>query len=40
MLHAARIAFDHPITKERLELVAPLPEDFQKVIAALERVTT
>jgi len=39
MLHAARIAFDHPITKERLELEAPLPEDFQKVIAALERAT-
>lgn len=39
MLHAARIAFDHPITKERLEVVAPLPEDFQKIIAALERAT-
>ena len=39
MLHAARIAFDHPITKERLEIEAPLPEDFQKVMAALERAT-
>lgn len=39
MLHAARIAFDHPITGERLEIEAPLPEDFQAVIAALERAT-
>ncbi len=39
MLHAARIAFDHPITGERLEVEAPLPEDFQAVIAALERAT-
>lgn len=39
MLHAARIAFDHPITKERLEIEAPLPEDFQQVMSALERAT-
>lgn len=39
MLHAARIAFVHPITREPLELEAPLPEDFQKVISALERAT-
>ncbi len=33
-LHAARLAFAHPITDERLELSSPLPSDLQ---AALER---
>jgi 23S rRNA pseudouridine1911/1915/1917 synthase len=33
-LHAARLAFDHPLTGERLELSSPLPPDLQ---AALER---
>jgi 23S rRNA pseudouridine1911/1915/1917 synthase len=33
-LHAARLAFDHPIDGGRLELRSPLPEDLQ---AALER---
>lgn len=37
MLHAARIAFDHPITHARLEIEAPLPDDFVRVIAALEQ---
>jgi 23S rRNA pseudouridine1911/1915/1917 synthase len=36
-LHAARLAFDHPITGERLELRSPLPEDLK---AALERAGT
>jgi 23S rRNA pseudouridine1911/1915/1917 synthase len=33
-LHAARLAFDHPITRERLEVESPLPPDLD---AALER---
>jgi 23S rRNA pseudouridine1911/1915/1917 synthase len=33
-LHAARLAFDHPFTGERLELESPLPPD---LAAALER---
>lgn len=33
-LHSWRIAFDHPITGERLELEEPLPEDLER---ALER---
>lgn len=37
MLHAARLAFAHPVTGEPLALEAPLPEDFRSVIAALER---
>ena len=36
-LHAARLAFDHPITGERIELAAPLPEDFSALLGALER---
>jgi 23S rRNA pseudouridine1911/1915/1917 synthase len=34
-LHAARLAFDHPFTGERLELESPLPHDLAE---ALERV--
>jgi 23S rRNA pseudouridine1911/1915/1917 synthase len=33
-LHAARLAFDHPVTGERVEVHSPLPPDLQ---AALER---
>jgi len=33
-LHAARLAFDHPFTGERVDLSSPLPADLQ---AALER---
>jgi 23S rRNA pseudouridine1911/1915/1917 synthase len=33
-LHARRLAFDHPITGERIEVVSPLPADLQ---AALRR---
>lgn len=33
-LHAARLAFDHPETGERIEVASPLPADLQ---AALER---
>ena len=29
MLHAARIAFTHPLDGTALEFRAPLPEDFQ-----------
>ncbi|HSH69206.1 MAG TPA: RluA family pseudouridine synthase [Deferrisomatales bacterium] len=34
MLHACRLAFDHPATGQRLEIVAPLPEDFCSVARA------
>ena len=33
-LHAGRLAFDHPITSERIDVESPLPED---LAAALER---
>lgn len=32
-LHSARLVFYHPITKERMEFVSPLPEDMKKVLA-------
>lgn len=35
-LHAKRLEFVHPITKKEMELEAPLPEYFQKVIEQLE----
>jgi RluA family pseudouridine synthase len=42
MLHASRLAFDHPATGKRLEIVAPLPEDFCSVARAAlgERLPT
>jgi 23S rRNA pseudouridine1911/1915/1917 synthase len=36
-LHAARLAFDHPLTGERVAVVSPLPPD---LAAALERART
>lgn len=35
MLHALELAFDHPVTKERLRFLAPLPPDFRAVLHAL-----
>jgi 23S rRNA pseudouridine1911/1915/1917 synthase len=35
MLHAEHLVVTHPITGKALDLRAPLPEDFQKLIAAL-----
>jgi len=37
MLHAARLAFSHPSTGKRVEFVAPVPDDMQKLIDAMER---
>ena len=35
MLHAYRLAFTHPATRRPVELAAPLPPDFEAVLAAL-----
>lgn len=35
-LHAARLSFLHPVTKRRLDLEAPLPQDLTQLLAALE----
>jgi 23S rRNA pseudouridine1911/1915/1917 synthase len=40
MLHAFRLAFAHPITGQRVAAESPLPEDFQKALAALRRAVT
>jgi len=37
MLHAAVLEFDHPRTGERKRLRAPLPRDFEEVLAELRR---
>jgi 23S rRNA pseudouridine1911/1915/1917 synthase len=34
-LHAARLAFEHPVTGRAVEVTAALPEDFQALLAAL-----
>ncbi len=31
MLHAWKLSFDHPVTKERISLESPLPEEFRRV---------
>ena len=38
-LHARQLAFDHPATGARLELVAPLPPECAALVAALARQT-
>ena len=35
MLHAWRLAFDHPTTRKRMRFEAPLPDDFHAAIEAL-----
>ena len=37
LLHAYSLAFTHPVTGERLTFTAPLPEAFEKDLAALRR---
>lgn len=37
MLHAWRLAIDHPITHQRLNFEAPLPHDFATLIETIER---
>jgi 23S rRNA pseudouridine1911/1915/1917 synthase len=38
-LHAARLAFEHPETGERLELTSPLPEDLRLALERAERLS-
>ena len=37
LLHAFRLAFDHPVTGERVAVESPPPEDFRRAIARLRR---
>ena len=34
-LHALRLCFDHPVTGQRMEFEAPLPDDIQKTLEAI-----
>ncbi|HEY6642278.1 MAG TPA: 23S rRNA pseudouridine(1911/1915/1917) synthase RluD [Povalibacter sp.] len=36
-LHAARLAFEHPVTGKPVEAVAPIPADMQELLAVLKR---
>jgi len=36
MLHAAQLSFDHPVAGTRVEVTAPLPDDYRAVLRALE----
>jgi 23S rRNA pseudouridine1911/1915/1917 synthase len=38
-LHASRLAFDHPITGEHLEVRSPLPADLQAALARAEQLS-
>jgi 23S rRNA pseudouridine1911/1915/1917 synthase len=38
-LHATRLAFDHPLSGERVEIISPLPADLQAALARAERVS-
>ena len=38
-LHAQRIAFEHPVTKEEVEFEAPLPADLTALINTLRPST-
>lgn len=35
LLHAGKIGFIHPVTKEKVYYTAPLPQDFEKVLSLL-----
>ena len=35
-LHATRLAFDHPLRDERVEVLSPLPADLQRVLELLQ----
>lgn len=37
-LHAHRLCFNHPVSGEELEIVAPIPEDMQNLLEILQQV--
>jgi 23S rRNA pseudouridine1911/1915/1917 synthase len=38
-LHATRLAFEHPLTGERVDVSSPLPADLQAALARAERIS-
>lgn len=39
-LHALKLGFDHPVTGKRMEFEAPLPDDFERALAAIRQHRT
>ncbi|WP_010588053.1 RluA family pseudouridine synthase [Schlesneria paludicola] len=39
-LHALKLGFDHPVTGQRMEFEAPLPDDFQRTLDAIRKYRT
>ncbi len=37
MLHAEKLAFDHPVTNKRIEVVAPVPKDFGEWVKVIRK---
>ena len=40
LLHAGKIGFIHPKSREYMEFTVPLPEDFEKVLTVLRNKST
>lgn len=40
LLHATELSFEHPVSKQNIAVVAPLPDDFRAVLRALEWAAT
>jgi 23S rRNA pseudouridine1911/1915/1917 synthase len=38
MLHAARLGFNHPLLNEYMEFEAPLPDDMNRILEAMEQL--
>ena len=38
-LHAASLAFEHPITGAPIDLSSPLPQDLQRALGAAEQLS-
>ena len=38
MLHAEHLIFEHPVTHKTIDLRAPLPKDFKKLLTALRKL--
>lgn len=38
-LHARTLAFDHPVTGQRLSFEAPPPQDFQQLLSVLKELS-
>jgi 23S rRNA pseudouridine1911/1915/1917 synthase len=39
-LHSSRIAFDHPITRQRIDIEEPLPDDLTEALRRLHDAAT